>query len=273
MDSPKLDSCDSINRIRIPTKPSNQTTFFASLEPVKPLDIGSGLELAIDPRWIDTLESTRLIQHAPIPRETVLEGSSRGGYLSVLKDDDLYRMYYRVVRPSPKPDGHEFFCYAESLDARHWIFPELNLFRIPGVDDPNAITEENRAFPGDEDSPHYPCVSHNLRPFVDTRPGVPLDQKIKTLAGGFNSSNRPAGFWALASADGIHWKKIRNKWGINRSNWPHGSGSTPACTFWSEDEGQYVAFIRIRVNPKDPAKGQVGGLRWIGRLTSRDFVN
>jgi len=66
---------------------------------------------------------------------------------------------------------------------------------------------------------------------------------------------------ALASANGIHWKKTRNKWGINRSNWPHGSDSTSACTFWSEYEGPYVAFIRIRVNPKDPSKGQVGRLR------------
>jgi hypothetical protein len=63
------------------------------------------------------------------------------------------------------------------------------------------------------------------------------------------------------------------QWVIDRSNWPHGSDSTPACAHWSEAEGQYVAYIRIRVDPDNPAEGRVGGLRWIGRVTSKDFLH
>ena len=251
-----------------------------------PLDVGSRLELALDPRWIASMDGMRLQQHRPVPREIVLSSpkgvvdpkrrswESMFGYVSVLKDGDLYRMYYRDARPSSDPDGHEFFCYAESRDGVHWTKPNLQLFSIPGSDDGNAITEENKAEPGDDDPDHLPCISHNMRPFIDTRPSVPKSERYKALAGGFNSSRRPAGFWALVSGDGIHWRKLRKQWVIDRSNWPHGSDSTPACAHWSEAEEQYVAYIRIRVDPNNPTKGRNGGgLRWIGRITSKDFLN
>jgi len=250
----------------------------------EPLDVGTQLELAIDPRWIDSLEGLQLTPHAPVPREVVLKSPGVGdddrdsweylyGYLSVMKDGDIYRMYYRHVQPSSDQDGHEFSCYAESRDAIHWTKPNLGLFNIPNSEDGNAIAEENRVQPDDDDSEHFPCISHNMRPFVDTRPNVPDSERFKALGGGFNSSRRPAGYWALVSQDGIHWKKLRKEWVIDRSNWPHGSDSTPACAFWSEAEGQYVAYIRIRVNPANPSEGKVRGLRWIGRLTSDDFVH
>lgn len=199
----------------------------------KPLDVGSRLELAIDPRWIASMDGLRLQQHRPVPREIVLS--------------------------SPKG----------VVDK-----PNLKLFSIPGSNDGNAITEGNKAEPGDDDPDHGPRISHNMRPFIDTRPGVPESERYKALAGGFNSSRRPAGFWALASGHGIHWRKMRKQWVIDRSNWPHGSDSTPACAHWSEAEEQYVAYIRIRVNPNNPTEGRNGGgLRWIGRVTSKDFLN
>ena len=245
------------------------------------LDVGSALELAVDPRWIDRMSGLSLVQHAPVPREIVLTTAESVtdppatllGYMSVMKDGDLYRMYYRYVRPSPDQDGHEFFCYAESRDAIHWTKPNLGLFKLPGSNDGNAITEENMAFPGDQDSEHFPCISHNLRPFIDERPGVPKSERFKALAAGYNSGSPKAGYWALVSSDGIHWKKIQKDWVIDRKNWPHGSDSTPACAFWSDTEKKYVAYIRIRVNKDDPTKGQVGALRWIGRITSEDFIH
>ena len=238
-----------------------------------PLDVGSSLELAVDPRWIDSIDEARLEQKTPVPREVVMQGSGEFGYLSVLKDGDVYRMYHRTVRPGNDPDGHEFFCYLESRDGIRWSKPNLDLFTIPGLDARNAITEENMAKPGDGDPDHTPCISHNLRPFLDTRPDVPESERFKALGGGFNSYAPTAGFWALVSADGIHWRKLQKEWVIDRSNWATGTDSTPACTFWSESEQKYVAYIRIRVDPENPAKGKVQGLRWIGRLTSEDFIN
>ena len=160
------------------------------------------------------MNGVHLQQHHPVPREIALESppgvvdpkrnswESLLGYLSVLKDGDVYRMYYRHVAPKKVPDGHEFFCYAESRDAIEWTKPNLRLFTIPGSDDRNAITEENMAEPGDEGTDHTPCISHNMRPFIDTRPGVPEEERYKALGGGFNSGSAPAGYWALVSADG-----------------------------------------------------------------------
>ena len=59
---------------------------------VTALDIGSGLELAVDPRWIDWMDGLQLQQQTPVPREVIHEGPGGFGYLSVLKDGDLYRM-------------------------------------------------------------------------------------------------------------------------------------------------------------------------------------
>ena len=237
-----------------------------------PIQIASRLELAVDPRWIDQMKGLQLRQHSPQPREIVLRKTGGNGYMTVLKDGPVYRMYYRYIVPSDDPDGHEFYCYAESRDGIHWIKPDLGLFDIPGTDERNAITEENKARPGDDDPDHFPCVSHNLRPFLDYRSGVVVDERYKALGGGYNSGSSNAGYWALVSGDGIHWRKLCKDWVIDRSNWPHGSDSTPACVFWSEAEEKYVAYIRIRVNRDNPTIGQVGGLRWIGRITSADFI-
>ena len=124
--------------------------------------------------------------------------------------------------------GHEFTCYAQSRDGITWTKPDLGLFEIPGTDERNAITEENMVHPGDDDPGYLPCISHNLRPFLDTRPGVSDNERFKALGAGFNSSKRPAGYFALVSGDGIHWRKLQQERVIDRSNWPHGSDSTPA---------------------------------------------
>ena len=149
-----------------------------------PLDVGSSLELAVDPRWIDSIDGARLERKTPVPREVVMQGLGEFGYLSVLKDGDVYRMYHRTVRPGNDPDGHEFFCYLESRDGIRWSKPNLDLFTIPGLDARNAITEENMAEPGDDDPDHFPCISHNLRPFLDTRPDVPESEGVTRLPPG-----------------------------------------------------------------------------------------
>ena len=92
-----------------------------------PLDVGSRLELAVDPRWIDSIDGARLEQKTPVPREVVMQGLGGFGYLSVLKDGDLYRMYHRTVRPGNDPDGHEFFCYLESSDGIRWSKPSVRV--------------------------------------------------------------------------------------------------------------------------------------------------
>ena len=66
----------------------------------EPLKIGSHLELFVDDYLIEFMEGLELKLHSPRPAERVLtfdkpwEGVT-SDYISVLKDDDRYRMYYR----------------------------------------------------------------------------------------------------------------------------------------------------------------------------------
>ena len=62
------------------------------------------------------------------------------GYCTVIKDGDLYRLYYRGL-PKANPDGSddESTCYAESTDGIHWSKPELGLFEVGGTRKNNVV--------------------------------------------------------------------------------------------------------------------------------------
>ncbi len=73
------------------------------------------------------------------------------------------------------------------------------------------------------------------------------------------------------SADGIRWKKLREKAVIDASLHPNEHTDTCApSVFWSVHEQRYVCYLRTwtaRTAEKDPTSR-----RWIGRTTSVDFV-
>jgi hypothetical protein len=51
-----------------------------------------------------------------------------------------------------------------------------------------------------------PAFSSDFSPFLDRRPGVPENERYKALAGTMRT-----GLVAFASADGIHWRKLRDE--------------------------------------------------------------
>ena len=74
--------------------------------------IGSRRELFVDPWLIDSLEGAAVHRlHEPTPRSIVLKTDApwegnRGGYITVMTDDDRFRMYYfahrtEIVEESP----------------------------------------------------------------------------------------------------------------------------------------------------------------------------
>ncbi|MBM3823884.1 MAG: hypothetical protein FJ404_13535, partial [Verrucomicrobia bacterium] len=133
-----------------------------------PLELGSRLELFLDRYLIDQLTGARLQMHAPVklprPRHPLI-----GAYTTVIKDGDRYRAVFRDQNPTYKGklfDGNpgEMTCYAESVDGHEWTQPKLGLVEINGRRDNNVIL---RASP----------FSTNFSPFLDSRPGVPADQR------------------------------------------------------------------------------------------------
>ena len=113
-------------------------------------------------------------------------------YGTVIKDGDLFRLYTRDGRGAKfDGDATEVTRYCESRDGIHWTKPKLGLYEIDGSKENNVIL-------------HEPPFCHNFSPFLDTRPGVPADERFKALAGTVKS-----GLVAFVSGDGIRWRKLR----------------------------------------------------------------
>ncbi|MCL4691370.1 MAG: hypothetical protein KJ060_02530 [Candidatus Hydrogenedentes bacterium] len=207
--------------------------------------IGSRVELFVDSYLIDRLVGAEQRLHPPTEGETVIafdkpwEGRFCG-YVTVIKDGDTYRLYYRG-NPTAGKDGSttEVTCYAESADGIAFTKPNLGLFEVDGTRENNVILANMAPF------------SHNFSPFLDTRKDVPAEERFKALAG-----TRETGLVAFVSPDGTTWKKMREEPVIT-----DGAFDSQNVAFWSEAEGQYVSYFRVFSD----------GFRSISRTTSPDF--
>lgn len=238
------------------------------------VDIGSRRELFVDDLLIGEFKGTRRKLHEPqkMPRDAYPTRPS-GHYATVLQDGDLFRLYYRgdTIPGAHWRDGwfryheQEVTLYAESQDGYHWTLPDLMLHDVESFPEGNVVIHEDVV------------VSHNFSPFIDTRPGVPEDERYKALAG-LNYPDRdpdwagyrhprerqemteqygPGGLRAYTSGDGIHWRKLHPD-----PVFDQGGFDSQNVSFWSEPEQQYVCYFRLMDN----------GVRSIGRTTSQDFL-
>lgn len=209
------------------------------------IEIGSRRELFVDRFLIAQMAGTRLKLHEPIPSAPMEKPANNLEYGTIIKDGPIYRLYTREARGS-KFDGDttEVTRYCESLDGIHWNRPNLGLFEIDGSRDNNVIL-------------HEAPFCHNFAPFLDTRPGVSPTERFKALAGTIKSQ-----LFAFVSADGIHWKKLKNEPVIRYTK--EYAFDSQNVSFWSEAEGCYVCYFRHFLDKK---------LRSVCRTTSKDFVH
>ena len=83
------------------------------------MNIGKRRELFVDTYLIERLQDTRLKLHPPRPAGVAIhfdrpwEGR-HSGYVTVLKDQDVYRMYYRGLPEAGEPTNSikQVVCYA-----------------------------------------------------------------------------------------------------------------------------------------------------------------
>lgn len=222
------------------------SSLLASLTQV--LEIGNRRELFVDHYLIDRLQGTRLKLHEPQLAGVALkfdrpwEGAFVG-YCTVIKDGDVYRLYYRGL-PKAGRDGSEIegTCYAESRNGVRWEKPNLGLYEILGTRDNNVVLHG-----------HAPA-SHNFSPFLDSRPGVPASERFKGVGG-----SQASGLIGFVSADGVRWKKWREK-----PIFTKGVFDSQNVVFWSESEGCYACYFRTFTSD---------GFRTVSRATSKDFEN
>ena len=206
-------------------------------------DIGSRLELFVDDWLVDSMSGTALKLHHPVPQETALdfdrpwEGSTSWAPV-IDKEGDLYRLWYRAW---PK-GGKARQAYAESADGVRWERPSLGIVDFEGSTDNNLIWTD----PGG-----------NMCPFLDGNPDASPGQRYKGIV-------RSRVIHAIASPDGIHWSLIRDE--PVMTEYPFDS---PNVAFWDTNREEYVAYTR-GVAGTGSFKG---GVRWIRRATSKDFLN
>jgi hypothetical protein len=221
------------------------------------VDIASRLELFVDHHLIERLDGTSLRLHEPKLAGVALQFDAPWegafcGYPTVIKDGDTYRLYYRGL-PKARADGStsESTCYAESRDGIQWTKPNLGLHEVHGTKDNNCILH------------HAAPYSHNFSPFLDTRPGVPPEERFKAVGGTAKS-----GLVAWASGDGIRWRKLREEPVFRK-----GAFDSQNVAFWSEAEQCYLLYFRVfTAGTADDKVWQPKGYRTVARTTSKDFL-
>ncbi|MES2505106.1 MAG: hypothetical protein V4599_00285 [Verrucomicrobiota bacterium] len=225
-----------------------------------PVALGSRRELFVDKLLIQEMKGSTLKMHAPVPAGVAVKFDQPwegrfSAYITVLHDEEMkkYRMYYRGNAGFRDGTDGEVTCYVESDDGIRWVKPKLGLHEANGNKENNIILA------------HLPPYTHNFAPFLDKRPGVPADQRYKTLAG---LAGKHGGLAAFASGDGIHWKKMREEAVITK-----GAFDSQNVSFWSETEQCYVAYFRVFVpGAEKNANGKATSVRWVSRATSQDFL-
>lgn len=230
----------------------------------QPVEIGSRLELFVDNLLVAKLDNVQLRLHHPVKAPRPKSPLPERHMVTVIKDGDLYRAWYRGADPSYKGDEHsghpgQTVHYAESADGHEWTFPKLRLHEVGGTLDNNVILARQ------------PPYLTNFMPFLDARPRVDPSERYKALAGypgpGDKRHLRGAelegrGLFAFVSPDGIKWtmKKEAIRY---QPGWRHAFDS-PNVAFWSEAEQQYVCYFRTWTLDEQR-------LRSVSRATSPDF--
>ena len=230
---------------------------------IKPLEVGSRLELFVDDYLIGGLQGVALKLHEPRSEGTVFkfdqpwEGVT-SGYVTVFQDGDIYRMYYRGssdpsytikagVRADERitPEHPQYACYAESKDGITWTRPNLGLFEFNGSKNNNIIWAS--------------AGSHNFAPFKDGNPATPADQRYKAVASSnYDGDKKKPVLMGFVSPDGIHWRLAQEKPILT-----DGAFDSLNIVFWDALRSQYTAIYRDFIY----------GLRTIKYASSKDFLN
>ena len=221
--------------------------------------IGNQRELFVDNHLVESLDGAQRILHRPVPGEIAIvhdapwEGAG-SAYHSIIRDGDLYRMYYRGlalgVTNGTLRQGRQVYCCAESYDGINWVKPELELHEH------NGSKQNNIFWTG--------VGSHNFAPFLDTRPDCRPESRFKALAG----TAKEGGLFAFHSADGIHWSLMQEEPVVTE-----GAFDSQNLAFWDPSAQKYRAYFRTFTEGITTGKiWKPAGYRAIRTTSSSDFL-
>lgn len=160
------------------------------------MEIGARKQVFLDRRFIEQSEGIQINVNPPQERREVLRGDrpwDRGwiGYLTVLEDEGLYKIWYIATPESTVEEvdsGQAFrLCYAVSEDGIHWEKPELGLIEYEGGRRNNLID-----FP-----------RGNIAGTVFLDPKAPSTSRYKAVT--VQNGPEGRGLYIASSPDGLHW--------------------------------------------------------------------
>ncbi len=219
-----------------------------------PKSIGSDRQLFTDDYWMDQAVGVSRRLHRPEKREAAISPEhpwELGGVSYLVTFEDIspitgafcHRAWYRCDCEMPPKDRRlPLIAYAESDDGIHWRKPTLNLVPYGGS------TENNLVWSG---------PGNNLAPFRDDRTGVPDEERYKAIV-------RESGVYALSSSNGLDWRMMQDDPIL--TDGPFDSHNIAFFDTWKEEYVAYTRGVAGTGNFK-------GGVRWIRRATSSDFIN
>lgn len=115
------------------------------------VSLGTRRELFVDDLLLGQMQGVRLKLHEPtrLPRD-VYPPRPTGHYATVIRDGDLYRLYYRGDKiPGAhwrdgwaRYHGQEVTLYAESRDGYRWTTPDLKLYEIEQFPAGNVVLDK-----------------------------------------------------------------------------------------------------------------------------------
>ena len=227
------------------------------------LELGNRRELFVDDVLIENMTNTQLKLHEPISggkaieRDKPWEGPANGPR-SVLPVDGKLYMYYRGMTLA-EGDVSGVPCVAISDDnGQTWTKPELGLVDRQGSKANNIIGHKDGT----------PAL--RITPWLDTKPGVPADERFKAVFSepvsgeehtAFKDPQGPKRGVIFVSEDGFTWRRSDYSFVSELKNSFDGGNTM----FWSEAEQQYVLYYRWH-------EGEFGvGYRSMARITTKDL--
>lgn len=247
-------------------------------------NIGADRQLFVDDHWIDSSSGVERVLHEPVAADISIEAEHPweqilSAYHLVLGDGSRWRMYYlcsgRGDEDGP-PGGWQYCGYAESDDGVKWTKPELGVIEVDGSKRNNLV---------------YAGPHTEFAPFLDDNPDAAESERYKAFAVSKRALEGVRGLVPLASPDGLTWRQMSER--PVMVDGPFDSHNVP---FWDTQLGKYVVYTRGVGNPDGsvqyspekgwfaPAGGEAkpdgglgrefgGGVRWIRRAVSDDFIN
>jgi hypothetical protein len=254
--------------------------------------IGSEKQLFIDDRFIAKSEGVTLTMNPPRQdHEPVLVADRPwdgriGAYNTVLKEGNLFRMWYDVTPPDRSFRIWQGAAYAESEDGINWTKPDLGLIDYQGSKANNLIAPQPVGSEGYwfASGRSLDLAMQGAMVFKDTNPSCPPKERYKlwTKIQGIMPAGQDldpgevplvvrqgealedvqrvmtSGLLAMYSEDGIRWNVYDRR------------VDTAACdtenvAIWDERLGKYVGYVRMIPNRNGEK------YRSVGRLVSDDF--